>query len=52
MILLGAQIGKRYRNILTGEILVVGDYVDGTGLPMAEICNHFPVALIERIDDN
>ncbi|MBI4498659.1 MAG: malto-oligosyltrehalose synthase [Chloroflexi bacterium] len=42
------QVGRRYRNCLTGEVLAVGEYDGAPGLPLAALCGHFPVALLER----
>ncbi len=43
------QMGRRYRNAFTGEELTVSDH-DGTpGLPLASLCAHFPVALLEHL---
>ncbi len=42
--------GRRYRNLFTGEELTATNR-DGTlGLPLAALCAHFPVALLERIE--
>ncbi|MBI2954711.1 MAG: malto-oligosyltrehalose synthase [Chloroflexi bacterium] len=46
------QIGWRYRNLFTGEHLSVDDLdkvAGAPGLPMASVCSHFPLALLERI---
>ncbi len=41
--------GRHFRNLFTGEELTVTNH-DGTpGLPLAAICAHFPVALLEPI---
>lgn len=43
------QVGQSFRNLFTGEVLALGER-DGTpGLPMASVCGHFPVALLERV---
>ncbi|NJN67806.1 MAG: malto-oligosyltrehalose synthase [Chloroflexaceae bacterium] len=42
-------IGQRYRHHLTGEVLSV-EHSDGVpGLGLAEICQSFPVAVLERL---
>jgi (1->4)-alpha-D-glucan 1-alpha-D-glucosylmutase len=44
-----AQPGQSYENLFTGETLEVGEQHGSTGLPMATICAHFPVALLRPI---
>ncbi|MCA1724657.1 MAG: malto-oligosyltrehalose synthase, partial [Thermomicrobia bacterium] len=40
---------RRYRNVFTGEALTVTD-CDGTpGFPLATLCAHFPIALLEPL---
>ncbi len=43
------QPGQQYRNLFTGEQLTTSDYDGMPGLPLASICAHFPVALLERV---
>jgi maltooligosyltrehalose synthase len=40
--------GFRYRNVFTEELLDVELRGDATGLALAAVCGHFPVALLER----
>ncbi|KKO18774.1 MAG: malto-oligosyltrehalose synthase [Candidatus Brocadia sp.] len=42
-------IGKKYRNIFTGEVVVSSHHKGSTILYLSEIYAHFPVALLERI---
>jgi (1->4)-alpha-D-glucan 1-alpha-D-glucosylmutase len=42
--------GRRYRNHFTGEELTATDRDGITGLPLAALCAHFPVALLEQIE--
>jgi (1->4)-alpha-D-glucan 1-alpha-D-glucosylmutase len=41
-----AQVGRRYRNVMTGETLVVERHSGAAGLPLAALCRHFPVACL------
>jgi (1->4)-alpha-D-glucan 1-alpha-D-glucosylmutase len=41
-----AQVGRRYRNVLTGETLVVERHGGAIGLPLAALCRHSPVACL------
>lgn len=43
------RMGRGYRNLLTGEVLSVARHRDTRGLPLAALCKHFPVALLERM---
>ncbi len=43
------QVGQQYRNLFTGEVVVVQDQNDVPGLALASLCAHFPVALMERL---
>jgi len=43
-------LGKRYRNVFTGESVTVDDHEGITGIAVAEIFKHFPVALLDKID--
>jgi maltooligosyltrehalose synthase len=49
LVLTGEDAGNRYRNLLTGEELTAGECENAPGFPLATICAHFPVALLERI---
>ncbi len=42
--------GRRYRNLFTGEELAVGEREATPGLALADLLRHFPVALLERVD--
>lgn len=42
-------IGAAYWNVLTGEVLTADEQDGGVGLPLASICGHFPVSLLERV---
>lgn len=46
LVLPDASAGSRYRNVFTGEELVVP--VEGWSLPLAEVFTCFPIALLER----
>jgi (1->4)-alpha-D-glucan 1-alpha-D-glucosylmutase len=41
--------GRRYRQLLTGEVLAVEDAAGGPGLAMAKVLAEFPVALLIRL---
>lgn len=41
-----AQVGTRYHNAFTSEVLTVGEQQGKTGLALADIFAHFPVALL------
>jgi (1->4)-alpha-D-glucan 1-alpha-D-glucosylmutase len=43
-----AYLGKRLRNLFTGEVLTVSEKSAGIGLALADVCAAFPVALLER----
>lgn len=43
------QVGQQFSNLFTGERLAVEDCEGTPGLPLAAICAHFPVALLERV---
>ncbi len=45
----GAEAGQKYRNLFTGEELVVKEQNGTTGLALEEILAAFPVALLEKI---
>jgi (1->4)-alpha-D-glucan 1-alpha-D-glucosylmutase len=45
----GAAAGQRYRNIFTDQIHSAIERNGTTGLALAELLEHFPVALLERI---
>jgi (1->4)-alpha-D-glucan 1-alpha-D-glucosylmutase len=47
----GAAVGRRYRNIFTDEVTVVLERDGTAGLALAELLAHFPVALLERIEN-
>lgn len=49
LLLPGVGVGQTYRNVFTGEVLTVREYERGLGLPLAEVCAHFPVALLCRL---
>jgi (1->4)-alpha-D-glucan 1-alpha-D-glucosylmutase len=40
-------VGRRYRNLFTGAELAVQEGDGIAGLPLAEVCREFPVALLE-----
>jgi (1->4)-alpha-D-glucan 1-alpha-D-glucosylmutase len=42
--------GDCYRNVFTNEILTVAKYEDLTGLSLAVVFGHFPVALLEGME--
>ncbi|HEY7908547.1 MAG TPA: hypothetical protein VIC60_06710, partial [Thermomicrobiales bacterium] len=42
--------GRRYRNHFTGEELTATERDGAVGLPLAALCAHFPVALLEQIE--
>ena len=44
--------GRRYRNHFTGEELTATECDGAVGLPLAAICAHFPVALLEQVAGN
>jgi maltooligosyltrehalose synthase len=41
-------VGRVYRNLFTGAEVAVQEGEGVAGLPMAEVCRDFPVALLER----
>jgi maltooligosyltrehalose synthase len=41
------DLGARFRNVLTGEILEVGLTTEGRGLALGRVMANFPVALLE-----
>ena len=41
-------VGRRYRNLFTGAELAVQEGDGIAGLPVAEVCREFPVALLEH----
>jgi (1->4)-alpha-D-glucan 1-alpha-D-glucosylmutase len=43
------DVGRRYRNVYTGEVLAAGEHNGGAVLPLAAVFAHFPVALLERL---
>ncbi|HEY1380722.1 MAG TPA: malto-oligosyltrehalose synthase, partial [Gemmataceae bacterium] len=44
-------VGRRFRNVLTGAEVAVEEGDGIAGLPLAEVCRDFPVALLERLND-
>jgi (1->4)-alpha-D-glucan 1-alpha-D-glucosylmutase len=44
-----AQAGQSYENLFTGEKLTTSEQQDMVGLAMADVCAHFPVALLTRV---
>jgi (1->4)-alpha-D-glucan 1-alpha-D-glucosylmutase len=40
---------RRYRDVFTGEELIPREGDAGPGLPLGEVLNRFPVALLERL---
>jgi len=42
------DLGARFRNVLTGEILEVASTAEGRGLPLGSVLANFPVALLEN----
>jgi (1->4)-alpha-D-glucan 1-alpha-D-glucosylmutase len=49
LILPNAEVGYRYRNIFTDEIVTAIAKDQLVGLPLAEVFANFPVALLERV---
>lgn len=43
----GGEVGERYRNIFTGEIVPVSKYNEVNVLYLSEVFSNFPVALLE-----
>lgn len=43
------QKGKGYRDLFTGELVRIGERHGSYGLPLAELLNKFPVALLELL---
>jgi (1->4)-alpha-D-glucan 1-alpha-D-glucosylmutase len=52
LILTNGARARYYRNIFTGEIIEAVERDDIIGLPLAEVFANFPVALLERVDDD
>jgi (1->4)-alpha-D-glucan 1-alpha-D-glucosylmutase len=52
LILTNGARARYYRNIFTGEIIEAVERDDVIGLPLAEVFANFPVALLERVDDD
>jgi (1->4)-alpha-D-glucan 1-alpha-D-glucosylmutase len=44
-------VGRRFKNVLTGAEVVVQEGDGIAGLPLAEVCHDFPVALLERVGE-
>jgi len=44
------ELGARYRNIFTDELLAVRNYKDATTMDLSEVFLNFPVAMMERIN--
>ena len=44
-------VGQRFRNVFTGADVAVQEGDGIAGLPLAEVCRDFPVALLERVGD-
>ncbi len=42
-------VGRRFRDVFTGAELAVEEGDGIAGLPLAEVCRDFPVALLERV---
>lgn len=49
LILPGAEIGQKYRNLFTGEVVAVNAQNGLPGLALEEVLAAFPVALLEKI---
>ncbi len=45
-----ADIGAKYRNVFTGEIVTTVDHKGATSLYLSEVLRNFSVALMEKID--
>lgn len=45
-----ADVGAKYRNIFTGEIVTTVDHKGATSLYLSEVLRNFSVALMEKID--
>jgi (1->4)-alpha-D-glucan 1-alpha-D-glucosylmutase len=43
--------GRRYRNVFTDEVVVVIERDGVVGLPLANVLKSFPVALLERLEN-
>ena len=43
------DLGARFSNVLTGEILEVGLTTEGRGLALGRVLASFPVALLESV---
>ena len=46
-----STIGRSYRNIFTDEVAAVVERHGVVGLLLGDVLKHFPVALLERLDD-
>jgi (1->4)-alpha-D-glucan 1-alpha-D-glucosylmutase len=44
-------VGRMFRNIFTGAAIAVQEGDGIAGLPVAEVCRDFPVALLERVGE-
>jgi (1->4)-alpha-D-glucan 1-alpha-D-glucosylmutase len=42
-------VGQKFRNLFTGAEIAVQEGDGIAGLPVAEVCRDFPVALLERV---
>jgi hypothetical protein len=46
---LAEDLGARFTNVLTGEVLEVGLTTEGRGLALGQVLAGFPVALLETV---
>jgi len=51
LVLPSDHAGRHYRNVFTGEVLAAGEQDGGGALLMASVLAHFPVALLERMEE-
>ncbi|GAB4212053.1 MAG: malto-oligosyltrehalose synthase [Roseiflexaceae bacterium] len=49
LLLPGAAVGQRYRNVFTGETVAAVERGGAVGLPLAQVLALFPVALLEKV---
>ncbi len=50
LVLPSDQLAGHYRNLFTGEVYRIAERCGIATLSLAEVCGHFPVALLERIE--
>ena len=49
LLLPDGKAGEKYKNILTDEVVAVVQSESGAALPLADVLNKFPVALLQKV---